>query len=134
MSQVYINNMPELQERECINIVTTRLVIFWPGNDTIPVFKVLYIDSTIYSDHEGIQMSDIVVRFYARELAREFIAIGSGLDVHDNYFDVTGRIPHCHEDEIVDAQKLTWQRMQLSVSLCRENAVKPMYTERSDSW
>ncbi|CAK0811816.1 unnamed protein product, partial [Prorocentrum cordatum] len=128
---VYINNMPELQERECINIVTTRLVIFWPGNDTIPVFKVLYIDSTIYSDHEGIQMSDIVVRFYARELAREFIAIGSGLDVHDNYFDVTGRIPHCHEDEIVDAQKLTWQRMQLSVSLCRENAVKPMYTERT---
>jgi len=78
-SQVHIQNLPEMQEKELLEMVLTWFGMVWAGNPCVFGVKILYQEST--SNHGEIQTGTMAVRFASVELAEHYVKTFNGLEI-----------------------------------------------------
>ena len=72
-SLVYIKNLPEMQEKELLDMVLTWFGMVWVGNPFVIGVELLYQES--WSDHGEIQTGTMAVRFASVGLAEHFLKL-----------------------------------------------------------
>ena len=91
LAQVCAQGLPELQEKELLEMICTWFGMCWPGNPLFISVKVLH--ETSRSNRGKIANGTMSVRFATQELAEHFLKIADGLEVlylqYDRYPQLT---------------------------------------------
>ena len=122
---VYVRRLPEVQEKELLNMLLSWFGMVWLGNPLILGVKVLY-DET---DNNGcVASGTAALRFASQELANEYVNIINGLEV---YYEQYESIECRNRDEMHTNHpkpRVSWFQTIIEVQSARETRQLPWST------
>ena len=77
-TMVYVKHLPDIQEREMLEMLLSWFGMVWIGNPFILGVKILYEDT---ANHGGISTGTAALRFVTVELADMFVKMVNGLEI-----------------------------------------------------
>jgi len=114
-STVYIKRLPEMQEKELLEMMLTWFGMLWIGNPFILGVKILYDDT----DNNGyIGSGTAVLRFATEELATQFIQMFDGLEV---YYEQYKPPEYMNQEERKSPQRMPERIWYQTVIKCEDS-------------
>ena len=131
-TQLYVNNCPELQDKELNRLLTTWFGVLWPGNCITVASSIVKTDlSTLNRKNErsSINQGVCALRFVSEDAAALFMKLFNGLTVYyqnydtDSFEHMVGR--EWVTDKLVEPK--AWYKTELEITWAKREKFRPFY-------